>query len=48
MKNAVVTFLLVVLVEAATAIAGYLKRRLSEYLRRSGNDNAYDSDFACC
>ncbi|SKC49163.1 hypothetical protein [Paraburkholderia hospita] len=48
MKNAVVTFLLVVLVEAATAVATYLKDRLMEYLRRSGDDNTYNPDFACC
>ncbi|MGF6635087.1 hypothetical protein [Paraburkholderia sp. MM6662-R1] len=48
MKNAVITFLLVVVVEAVTAIAAYMKKRVMDYLRRSGDNDAYNPDFACC
>ncbi|MCA8180230.1 MULTISPECIES: hypothetical protein [Burkholderia] len=48
MKNAVVSFLLVVLIEAVSAVAAYLKERLMGNLRRPGDGSDYDPDFACC
>jgi len=48
MKNAIVRFVLVVFVAAVSAVAAYLKERLTDYLRRSSNDDPYDPNFACC
>ncbi|CAG9239504.1 hypothetical protein BCAR13_890063 [Paraburkholderia caribensis] len=48
MKNAIVRFVLVLFVAALSAVAAYLKERLTDYLRRTGDDNDYDPDFACC
>ncbi|MFB9123577.1 hypothetical protein ACFFYR_36335 [Paraburkholderia dipogonis] len=46
MKNAVVSFLLVVLIEAVSAVAAYLKDRLTGNLRRE--EDGYGPDFANC
>lgn len=48
MKNAVVSFLLVVLIEAVSAVGAYLKERLMGNLRHSADGSDYDPDFACC
>lgn len=47
MKNAIVRFVLVVFVAAVSAFAAHLQDRLTDYLRRAGDDNAYAPDFAC-
>lgn len=43
MKNAALSFLLVVLIEAASAVVAYLKERLMGNLHRSGNDDLWDN-----
>ncbi|WP_250866190.1 hypothetical protein [Caballeronia sp. INSB1] len=43
MKNAALSFLLVVLIEAVSAVVAYLKERLMGNLRRSGNDDVWDN-----
>jgi len=48
MKNAAISFLLVVLIEAVSAVAAYLKERLMGNLRRSDDGPDYGSDFTCC
>jgi hypothetical protein len=48
MKNAVISFLLVVLIEAVTAVAAYLKERLMGNMRRSDDGTGDDPIFACC
>ncbi|MBW5805863.1 hypothetical protein FOZ70_14035 [Burkholderia sp. COPS] len=46
MKNAVASFLLVILIEAVSAVTAYLKARLMGNLRRSDDGSGYDPDFA--
>ncbi|WP_175768849.1 hypothetical protein OHZ10_10630 [Burkholderia arboris] len=41
MKNAAISFLLVVLIEAVSAVATYLKQRLTGNLRRSDDDEPW-------
>ncbi|CAG9227801.1 hypothetical protein BGLA2_420109 [Burkholderia gladioli] len=48
MKNAAANFLLIVLIEAVSAVVVYLKDRLTGNLRRSDDGTGYDPDFACC
>ncbi|MEZ7523557.1 hypothetical protein [Burkholderia vietnamiensis] len=48
MKNAAVNFLLIILIEAVSAVVVYLKDRLTGNLRRSGDGADYDPNFACC
>lgn len=43
MKNAALSFLLVVLIEAVSAVVAYLKERLSGNLRRSGNEALWEN-----
>lgn len=48
MKNAAANFLLVVLIEAVSAVVVYLKDRLTGNLRRSDDGPDYGPNFACC
>jgi hypothetical protein len=46
MKQSVLSFLLVLAIEAVCAIASYLKNRLIHQMRRDQQDTGFESEFA--
>ncbi|WP_168787576.1 hypothetical protein [Paraburkholderia aromaticivorans] len=47
MKDVAFNLLLIVLIKAVSAVAAYLKDRLTGNIRR-GDNKPFDPDYACC